>query len=85
MEPLKGERIVFYTSLYKKAEEQATQCWPGPFYSQLQQLPWTVSQSGAHTHLPCLPFLLAENLSSKRIVPTDNMRPNFDNDFSRHL
>ena len=29
MEPLKGERIVFYTSLYKKAEEQATQCWPG--------------------------------------------------------
>ena len=23
------------------------------------------------------PFLLAQNLSSKRIAPTDNMRPNF--------
>ena len=27
---------------------------------------------------PCPPFLLAQNLSSKRIVPTDNMRPKSD-------
>ena len=26
----------------------------------------------------------AQNLSSNRIAPTDNMRPNFDDDYSRH-
>ena len=38
------------------------------------------------THPPPLvpPFLLAQNLSSKRIAPTDNMRPNFDDACSRH-
>ena len=38
------------------------------------------------THPPPLipSFLLAQNLSSKRIAPTDNMRPNFDDDYSRH-
>ena len=38
------------------------------------------------THPPPLvpPFLLAQNLSSKRIAPTDNMWPNFDDDYSRH-
>ena len=35
------------------------------------------------THPPPLvpPFLLAQNLSSKWIAPTDNMRPNFDDDY----
>ena len=32
--------------------------------------------TGAPTHLP---FLLAQNLSSKQIVPTDNMWPKSDN------
>ena len=54
MEPLQGERIVFYAHLHKKAEEWAIQRWPGHFYSQLQQPPCTVSQSGAPTHLPFL-------------------------------
>ena len=30
------------------------------------------------------PFLLAPNLSSKRIAPTDNMQPNFDDNYSHH-
>ena len=81
MESLQGERTVFYTHLCKKAEEWATQRWPGPFYSQLQQLPCTVSQRGGPTHLP---ILLAQNLSSKRIAPTDNTQSNFDDDYSRH-
>ena len=44
-----------------------------------------VSPSGWHHPPPLVPpFLLAQNLSSKRIVPTDKMRPNFDNDCSCH-
>ena len=37
------------------------------------------------THQPPLipPFLLAQSLSSKQIVPTDNLRPNFDDDYSK--
>ena len=34
-----------------------------------------------HSHIP--PFLLMQNLSSKRIAPTDNMRPESD-DTKRH-
>ena len=52
MEPLQGESTVFYARLHKKAEERATQRRPGPFYSQLQQPPCTVSQSSVPTHLP---------------------------------
>ena len=77
MEPLQGERTIFYVRLYKKAEERAIQCWPGPFYSQLQQPLCTVSQSSAPTHLP-------HNISSKRIAPNNNMRPNFNDDYSHH-
>ena len=33
---------------------------------------------------PILPFLLAQNLSSKRIVPTDNMRPKLDDAVWHH-
>ena len=34
---------------------------------------------------PLIPtFLLAQNLSSKWIAPTDNMWLNFDDDYSRH-
>ena len=38
------------------------------------------------THPPALIplFLLTQNLSSKRIVPTDNMWPNFNDDYSHH-
>ena len=37
-----------------------------------------------HPPLPVPPFLLAQNLSSKWIVPPDNMWPNFNDDCSRH-
>ena len=33
---------------------------------------------------PIPPFLLAQNLSSKRIVPTDNMRPKFHDEYTHH-
>ena len=35
-------------------------------------------------HLSSPTFLLAQNLSSKQIVPTDNKWPNFDEDYSHH-
>ena len=40
----------------------------------------------AETRLPppVLPFLLSQNLSSKQIVPTDNMRPKFHDKYTRH-
>ena len=37
-----------------------------------------------HWHPPVLPFLLTQSLSSKQIEPTDNMRPNFDDNYNRH-
>ena len=37
-----------------------------------------------HPLPPVLPFLLAQNLSSKRIAPTDNMRPKSDDAKRRH-
>ena len=73
MVSLQGERSVFYARLYKKAEERAIQ-----------------HRNSCHERLaravdpPSSPFLLAQNLSSKRIATTDNMRPNFDDDYSRH-
>ena len=33
---------------------------------------------------PIPPFLLAQNLSSKRIAPTDNVRPKFHDEYTRH-
>ena len=40
----------------------------------------------AETRPPCPipPILLAQNLSSKRIVPTDNMRPKLHDKYTRH-
>ena len=38
MESLQGERSIFYTRFCKKADKWPTLCWPGLFWSQLQQL-----------------------------------------------
>ena len=37
-----------------------------------------------HPPPPVPPFLLAQNLPSKRIAPTDNMRPKSDDAKKRH-
>ena len=39
---------------------------------------WTAPRAESRPPPPIPPFLLAQNLSSKRIVPTDNMRPKSD-------
>ena len=65
--------------------------WP----SQCQPRIFTASQPKAATMCtaphaetcpppPTSPFLLAQNLSSKRIVPTDNVRPNLHNEYTLH-
>ena len=33
---------------------------------------------------PIPPFLLAQNLSSKQIAPTDNVRPKLHDEYTRH-
>ena len=43
----------------------------------LQPAAIATTQRVTLTHLPS-PFLLARNLSSKQIAPTDNLQPNFD-------
>ena len=35
-------------------------------------------------HPPIPPFLLTQNLSSKRIAPTDNMRPKLHDEYTHH-
>ena len=45
--------------------------------------------TGSHDYAcpppPIPPFLLAQNLSSKWIGPTDNMQPKLHDDYTRHL
>ena len=52
----------------------------------------TASQGSCHVHgtraetrppPPIPPFLLVQNLSSKRIAPTDNMQPKFHDEYTR--
>ena len=44
----------------------------------------TVSRAEIHPSPPIKPFLLAQNLSSKRVAPTDNMQPKFQDEYTRH-
>ena len=50
----------------------------------------TASQGSYHVHAethppsPIPPFMLAQNLSSKRIAPTDNMRLKFHDEYTHH-
>ena len=53
----------------------------------------TASQGSCHAHgssrwthppPPIPPFLLVQNLSSKQIAPTDNMRPKLHDEYTRH-
>ena len=37
-----------------------------------------------HSPPPIPPFLLEQNLSSKQIVPTDNVRPKLHDKYTRH-
>ena len=93
MESLQGERTIstlICTRKQKKRPFSADQA----FSKASCNSPHALSEERAiHCHPqwcthppPPVPlFLLAQNLSSKRIAPTDNMRPNFDDDYSCHL
>ena len=45
---------------------------------------FTASRAETHLLPPIPPFLLAQNLSLKRIAPTDNMRPKLHDKYTRH-
>ena len=81
MESLQGERTVFYACLYKKGEEGAIHCWPSLFYSQLQQLPCTATQSCAPNHLT-----LSHSFCWHRTYLQNGLRQliTFDDNYSRH-
>ena len=76
MESLQGERSVFYARLCKKADKWPTQHWPCKGFLQAATTAAMHCQPEKCTHPPppVPPFLLAQNLSSKRIAPTDNMQ-----------
>ena len=44
----------------------------------------TAPHAETHPPPPIPPFLLAQNLSSKRIAPTDNMRPKLHDEYTHH-
>ena len=44
----------------------------------------TAPRAETHPPPPIPPFLLVQNLSSKRIAPTDNMRPKLHDECTRH-
>ena len=71
MEPLQGERSVFYTRMCRKKN--------GLVLTKPSVL------SPGEWHLPAFPrpTLSAEvqNLPSKQVAPTDNMRPNLDDNY----
>ena len=99
MEPLKRQRRPCLCPFVPKCQSQCrpglfyskrrpglfySKRQPGLFYSQPRQLPcaWHPVLKPAH---PIPPFLLAQNLSSKRIVPNDNMLPKLYNNMTTTL
>ena len=77
----KRQGSLIYTHLCRNAQASADQGLS------------TATQDNCHVHgTPCWnsppspypTFLLAQNLSSKRIAPTDNMRPNLHDECTRH-
>ena len=61
----------------EKGEKWSNQCQPRFFYSQPASATAICMAPRAETRTlpPVLPFLLAQNLSSKQIAPSDNWRP----------
>ena len=85
MEPLKRQRSLIYTRLCQKRVKCPSQCWPRLFYSHPRQLPCAQHPVLKSTHLPYPTFFASTKPSSKRIVPTDNMRPKLHDEYTRHL
>ena len=71
----------FSTASQCSCHVHGTPSRPRLFYSQPMQLP-----CARHPELkpPIPPFMLVQNLSSKRIAPTDNMRPKSDDAMWHH-
>ena len=57
---------------------------PVPTKAFLQLAKTAAMCQACHESPPIPPFLLAQNLSSKRIVPTDNMRPKLHDEYTCH-
>ena len=57
-------------------EKQPSQSQPRPFY--------IASQDSCHPPIPIPPFFLVQNLSSKRVAPTDIMRPKLHDNYTHH-
>jgi len=55
-----------------------TPCYQGFSTASKAAAMFTAPHAETHLPLPIPPFLLAQNLSSKWIAPTDNMRPKSD-------
>ena len=85
MEPLQGERSVFYACFVQKRRNIAHLAPPKTFLQPATTAAMHCHLVG-HTHPPpsVLPFLQAHNPSSKRIAPSDNMRPKLDDNYSHH-
>ena len=77
MESLQGERKRF---LYPFVQESRQMAHPSLTKAFLQAAATTTmhcqTERWTHPPPPIPPFLLVQNLSSKRIAPTDNMQPN---------
>ena len=82
MEPLKRQRSLIYAHLCQNGEKWPSR--PRLFYSQPGKLPCAWHPVLKPAHLPYPTFLLVQNLSSKQIVPTDNVRPKLHDEYSNH-
>ena len=84
MEPLKRQRNLIYACLCHKGE-MAKPVPTKAFLQPAKAVAMCMAARGESTHLPLSHlFLLAQNLSSKQIVPTDNMRPKLHDEYTRH-
>ena len=75
------------TPTFAKKKREMAQLLPNKAFLQPAQT--ATMCTGSHDYAcpppPIPPFLLAQNLSSKWIGPTDNMQPKLHDDYTRHL
>ena len=80
----KGRGVVSTAICANKVRSGSASANQKLFYSQPRQPPCAWHVLNMATHLPPIPpFLLVQNLSSKRITPTDNVRPNLHDEYTR--
>ena len=85
MHPLKRQSSLIYARLCTKKKREIAKPVPTKVFLQpVKAAAMSTALGGEPTHLHLSCLFLAQNLSSKRIAPTDNMWPKLHYAYTRH-